>query len=354
MARGRAVIEPVGQDRAGKGLGAAAGEKIVLVYRDCVPFLAEQMAEGIGPDDALEEWTQAASALLHILHAKRGNALLVEQSAFWEHTDVLNEELGLSGAESLAVLGIPAPGSEDGDGPYAVLQFLAEHHFRQAPLPRRLAAELEASTPLAMQLDRPQRTRTEDAFEALQGSGLVFGKNSPGTGQDELLLEKLQALEEELAASEARTDKLKEEINAALRQQIQLAEQLERRSAELHKKSREVERLERALADKGRQMGEQEQKLQQAQEEVSRLESVLRETRNELDETRKAARQDEQERIARLTWMRGELEHALAQGEARLQEVHALRNSTSWKITAPIRRIKRALTGRRHTGKSAQ
>ena len=60
-----------------------------------------------------------------------------------------------------------------------------------------------------------------------------------------------------------------------------------------------------------------------------------------------------------IDWMRGELEHALVQlvdGERRIEELQralaerdaaitALRQSTSWRITRPVRVLKRLISG---------
>lgn len=121
----------------------AADHIALLVYQDCVPYLEDQMVLGIAPGSALQHWLQQAEVFLHCLRAHRISGFPIELSQVLREPQVVR---GILYDTYDCVFRNDAPGpttfDQMGDSAH---QFLANNAFIKSTSARRMQAELDAS-----------------------------------------------------------------------------------------------------------------------------------------------------------------------------------------------------------------
>ena len=237
-----------GKDASGTGaeLELAVGEKaldillekvtksprafLLLAYRDPVPVIAEAIAEGSDPADALATWLSWTTDLLAAFRRARRQIVLFESIAAMENPaeliNQLGQRLGLSLYRPLDKPSISPQGEVD---PVHVL--IGESLIRRDFKARRMVAELEAAAlPLVSRtglaaLDIPKVLhiyREQSRLSASQFAALKAECNQ--------LRAEVEGLQRKLAdaADSAELKKLKSENDLFLRQLHEAQDQAER------------------------------------------------------------------------------------------------------------------------------
>lgn len=191
-----------GAEAAASRISGAEGAHLLLCYRAPIFVLAESLAQGRPPAEALAEWMTEAESLLAICRQNRRRLTLVEatlatrnQLAFVER---LNQRLGLS-------LALPSAGkSGEHVDPNPVFLLIADHTVRTDAEVRQMAAELEATAiPIT-----PAQALLPDAAAACSAYGDQRAASEDGSKikfdelkeENDLLLLQLHQVQEELEA----------------------------------------------------------------------------------------------------------------------------------------------------------
>jgi hypothetical protein len=289
--------------RAREELFDGSNVHLLLVYRDPTRAVAEAIAEddAISPEEAATEWLEQTEPLLALFRGARRRILLVESRAASTHPEklmeALNRRLGLSLEPAHAEV---ASNVEEDSSPIdPVLLLIAEracHHVLEV---RQLVSEVEAS---ALPLGNPADSPTIDLSSTVQA-----------------YREKSQVAPERAAIKklEAEIDRLKTELQEKQNKNRELEERAEAQSKDADRIADMEEENELLLMQ-----------LHQVQEE---LESYFLQN------------QDLERKFREVQAEKQEFERKARQARNMLSDVHG---SLSWKITAPIRWLLRALLGR--------
>lgn len=302
---------------------ATAMPATLLLYLAPREVLCRAMTDGIAPAAALEAWRSDARALLALSRRDRRRVRLAEIGAARANPAAFAAALGLDAAPD------PAPP----DPRDALLDLLAGQTLAGDATTRAMAAELEAAS-----LDLTGGTGgaspdPEEAFRSLtdlrQETVLLRQQNRSMREEMETLAEgraqdaetaRRAALETELLQAQNRS--MQEEMETLARGRLQLEQRLAQLNQGLESYQSQVGDLRDRQAALGRRLAEKEQGLLDAGRQIRDLEAYGAELRRAI--------------------ARGQQERAAA--EAELQRLLA---SRAWRLTAPLRRIRLLISGRR-------
>lgn len=287
----------------------------LMVYQDCLPYLYEQMAAGTVPRAALEDWITQAEAFLGSLRANRAAVFPVSLDLALGDPDTLRTALKDTYE---CVFRNDAPGSV---GPVSeedpACEFLAMDAFIRSVTARRLQAELDASG--RGYAVRPVR-KTPDIDAVFQNLMTTRAAHA-GLVQDAHLTAELLALKErELTAAKAET------ANAVT--------EIDRLKADHHSAQKALETLlaaQRDDVDKLRNDVAQERANKNIlEDQVKWAQSELRDALTRLDQS-----------VTDRTRFEEEVASLHETVSARDAHIEAIRVSTSWRLTGPLRRLRR-------------
>ncbi|MCB4457210.1 hypothetical protein [Leisingera sp. McT4-56] len=282
----------------------AQAHPVLVIYERAETAVCKGLAGGQSPAQALEHWQARAQALLVFCRKNRRRLALVEAGSLRRDPDPVLERV----CWQLGIKALPRL-SWDPAAPAAgpVWQVIADQAVAGASEAAALNAELEArAVPAGGQPDalaaadqaaQACRQQLQDlaALRSAQGQQQAQRRETDG---------RLAALEAQAAAKQSQAELL----------QLQLRSLQEALEAERRQTARLAE-ADAALSEERRVKLLRGETIQKLRGQIAELEAQL-----------------------------GERDARLAEKDAQMQ---ALRDSSSWRITAPMRRIKLALTRRR-------
>lgn len=319
-------LVPVGSTLSESLLGEWVAQyhdvQVMLFYTRPEKAMAAVMEEGVEPTAALEQWQAAATHLLRLHRRNRVRSRVIDVdralSAPVEFLSACRQQLGL---------GLAAPSQ--------VVEVIAEPS-RRDPVYELIAAQLVSQSEEALSLARE-----------LDASALPMGERSqPGHVDCLRVYQAVASVRQELTAECAARERAE---NSVQRIEKELTEERNGRESEhqarqeaerhLAKFREEAERRDKELKQENEEMLAQ---LHQVQEE---LEAYFIRTREE-EKKRKAAEKERKERNSKAKEFFKAKKTQQARAEHYRNRLAAVHSSTSWKVTVPVRVIKRLLTGR--------
>lgn len=357
----------------------SGSESILVLYQTAEEFVPQKIAAGHDLAASIELWREYAVDILSWTRRHRKSGVLASAQATTEHP----AECIRAAAEHFSILLgdalEAAQSSAPGKGPIpSWQQMAAKYAIEQDPDLLTLAAELEANAlPIAMDPPNPARVFDEILELASRSSStnnVVDQSLTRPTSGVASGSESATDLADQVEAKQAEIDALKGQLiglEKELREERQLAAQVsseEVRSAEkslLIEQFKDVQHelteqymLSARLKSEGDKK-ESEKKavsdaLSKAKHEVARLEGILRDGEKLLasksNEVRKAweSAKSKQEAIDASNAQARDLENLIADLKseiaARDAAIEELHRSTSWRVTKPLRGVKRALS----------
>lgn len=298
-----------------KASAASAQQVTLMVYQDCLPYLQEQMARGTLPSTSLQHWVTHAEAFLRSLRANRTSVFPVALNLALEDPDTLRTALK-DAYDCVFRNDTPDPIDTDAnDDP--TQGFLAMDAFVKSSTARRLQAELDAC--VRGYAIRPVR-KTPDIDATFQNLMQARATYSEQTRDLRLAFELLALKERELTAAQAHTTEALAEIGRLKATHHNTVDALE---TLITAKRAEIDRLHAAVAQEA---GEKSA----LKSQVDWVQSELRDALIQLDQAT-IERSQFHEDISRL--------HETVQ--MRDAHIEAIRVSTSWRLTGPLRRFRR-------------
>lgn len=272
-------------------LDQVADAHVLMLFTTPEVAIARAMDNGQVPSEPLQAWCQQAEELLRVFRRNRRRVTLVDVDAATADPAGLVQLLG----DRLGVrLGMP-PRRDHSQAVEADLvhQAIAALAVRESESAQALHAELEASAlPLA------------ESDERGPNSDQVFHSYNAGQG------------------TSAELEALSQEKDALLAQLNEAREQLEKRDTESRDLNEKIRRLEEQARDKDKQIDAETHTQQELREENELLLAQLHQVQEELESYYAGCRDL----------------------EAQLQRVY---NSTSWRITRPMRAVVLLARGKR-------
>ena len=264
-----------------------ANDITIMVYQDCLPYLQEQMATGTAPGTALQRWIQQAEVFLRALRARRASVFPVALDIALGDPDALRTALIDAYA---CVFRNDAPGPTHSllaDDP--AFGFLANTVFTKSTAARRLQAELDAS-------------------------GRAIGARPVRETSD------VDVIFHDLAAARVAQSDLVREVGI----KTEFTALKEREAQTAKSRSTQIEKqMAQLKADHARVQGT-------LHEQVRWARSELRTAMIQIDDgTKKRGLLADKVAVLRETV------------EARDAHIEAIRVSTSWRLTGPLRRVRR-------------
>ncbi|MDQ2070152.1 hypothetical protein [Natronospira bacteriovora] len=323
--------------------------RALLLHTRPETALARAMQAGKNPTEELDAWRQAVEAFLQAYRRNRRSIRLINADTALQAPEAFahacQEHLGLSEAD------IQPPASNDGQL-QSVYRLLAAQMVAQAEDIQPLLAELEASSiPLAEESQAPQLdcqaiyeelTASETQFEKLKDQTTT--QSSELKEENELILLQTHQLQEELekyyldlqkeakSRQEAETecDRLKAELESVKQGQDavsirekELKEENELLLLQLHQVQEELESYYLELQDEVGKRKAQEEKLA---------------ARDQTIKNKNWAIDKKEEKYQGMLAQKKRLDRELT----RIREKNtAIQNSLSWKVTKPLRAIRR-------------
>jgi len=307
--------------------------------------VAQAMADGAAPEDALREWQAAINKMLAEFRPKRRHSLLVEATSALRHAGAplpgQPTHTPAAGAKALETTGGISP-------IHLALATLAVYQTSDI---RYLLGELAASTAPLPGWDKPPQLDLQLIQQSLRTTRQAY-----------------DALETELATTQAQLKEHQEENELLLLQLHQVQEELETTYQQASERLKKVERLTRDLETA---KAERSQLERQTTEQRTALETELATTQTQLED-----HQEENELLLlQLHQVQEELEHyylrnlELEEETKRKQakesttkrkkekeqqdsiqrlerRIDLIEHSTSWRLTAPLRRFTQILLGK--------
>ncbi len=305
-----------------------------------VTSMGRMMAAGMSPDKALAVWSEQAAALLALHRSSRRRVHLVEIRAALQDPAIL----------PVRPVSMPSPPSDDSDGPDPVFLVLAQHCLERDGRAQALAAEMAA----AMAGSDMDGIDLETAFSAYRTTRKRADRSERETArlEQEIRLLKAQnrAAQEEMEALSHSRIKLRSDWEAAQREVELLQKQISAMREELALLEREREQLHQRLFQLDQGMESQEQQIAKLEGERDRLKRRLAGKDGVLTaaERQIEALRQELDGMFRVNAQLRERKAALAHRSDMLEtQIRDMENSRSWRLTAPLRRIRRLLSPER-------
>ncbi|SFB83552.1 hypothetical protein SAMN05660443_0440 [Marinospirillum celere] len=275
-----------------------------LVYTRPEVYLQQALSEGQQATQALQSWSQEVQELLNIQRSNRSRTSLIQLEQALQAPDELMQKLSEK-------LGWTFPEKNWNTQPLQLTEnqelLLSSQIVMQDTGLQQLLAELEASSLNQASLLRPLKLDTEQLQQKIK----------EGSQQQ---LEKLNATQEEL----------KKQLN---------------NYQDLKSKS------ETDLKNLQENLQNQQKKLKEVEEENELLIEQLHFTQEELEKQLLKGNKDHE---AQLTQLKKELKEVKQSKTRLLEKYRAVFQSTSWKITKPLRALSRLLKGKPLRAKPAQ
>ncbi len=327
-----------------------AADRYLLIYDAPDAQFLRAMRDGVAFEQIIADWTEHARQVLARWRKARRRFYLIDADAFAAAPALLAESLG--GWLGCEMGPPPAADAKTDAQPLAILAAQAAHCL--APV-RQLADELEIgglSPRLAGQGSAP---RLSAAYAALQAQARAADKNTVRSKQLDKAKAKTAAAQADRAkarhAVQALTLKLEQAIAETHR--LEAALKAEKETANLAAQAaqalfhEEIDLLQQQLTTVQQAMEQEYRDGQALRQEAG---SDRHQMRSDLDRMRAAA-ELEQLRLSTMLQEQAEQMAALLEAQRMLtterdrsrEEVDALLASTSWRVTAPLRRARLAV-----------
>ncbi|UWQ35149.1 hypothetical protein K3555_21545 (plasmid) [Leisingera sp. M527] len=306
----------------------AADRPVLVLYERAETAVCAGLARGLSPAQALKNWEDHAQELLVFCRRNRRQVALMEAENLVNAPETMLERAcGHLGIDPLPKPDMERPGEPAGP----VWEGLAVLAVARSAAAAALNAELEAR---AIPADAAQMEALEIADRAAQD----YRQQLNGLAELEVLKTALDAAQKEIQTLGRERPAQKAALDAqtrlaALKQSQTELLQVQLRSLQdaLEAERRKTVKLDRVLETERHQADQ----LREARDVMIRRGGTIGELRRQITEL-EAKRRKQDERVA-------ENEACLKEQETQMQ---ALRASTSWRITAPLRRLKIALVRR--------
>lgn len=293
-------------------LAADPALRLVVLYEGPLTALVEAMAQGTLPSEALGAWRLAARETLALIRQNRGRVLVLETGDIARHPEAACSLLELPADAFDGAFGTSEASAKD----EAIFRILARNALQSDLVALDLAEELEASCQdLSNGKDRAEtdydivfqdyRQATASAAEDTDMSWQA--KLEPLEKTNKILLSQISVMQDELASLYNQRDQLQQRIN-------QLNHGLDSYQAQIGE-------VEHQVAVGKDRLGEKNHQIEALAHQMRAL-------------------------IAQASDLRPRLEKAQAETRAKQQQIDGIMRSKSYRLMAPLRRI-RAATIRR-------
>lgn len=367
----------------GARLADAPGTRVLLLYLSPVETLCRAMAGNTPPSAALAEWQARAPEILDLNRRDRRRVRLLEigmgranPEVFRQHFQLPEAELPklpsqdeilmlmahrvLSGdpqarciqgeleAASLDCTGGTARGAEDPDAAFRAYRDMRLAHRRE----RQEAELLDAQTRVAreeMKALAARKVELEGALEAAEKGRRQAQRDT------ELLQERSRAAQEEMQALTARKLKLEDSLEAAKKDGRRAGKEAELLQAQVRMMKQEMEALTVERQQLEQRLAQMRQGMESYRAQLSGL-SVERDSlTRRVDEKERSlaaagtALRDVEAQMgdltARLDRMRADRDDRQREIDAKDAEIRQLVTSKSFRLTAPLRRLRLLISG---------
>lgn len=315
-------------------LEAAPAERpILIIYPAAEETIAEALGMGQTAANALAEWETLITQMLNFQKAHRRRCFLIEADAFHpEHIDHLCSRLGAWLGSQLSQVKME---QESGQEVAALPELIAVQSLQQSRRARRMTGELAAGGYAPRRRAVLKTQNLEQILEEmryLRAAGtaerdvLAAQLSETRTGM-EALVSRLSEREAALREAEAAMAAFKKEASA---RRVSLKEDLAQQRQRINQLDHERADLEQLMSE-SKALNQKEKTL--LQQQITALQNEL--------ETLHKAYLDQGRTLEETETDRTHVKNALAEAEAHVQALH---DSTSWRVTRPMRAVRLMLS----------
>lgn len=300
----------------------------IMVYDDPVAVLAEAMQKGDSPSAVLEEWAARANVALALMRANRNKLVLVERSRLL----VAPKAMRLMLREMFPERHLPTSVRFRMKAATPLLYGMGMLFFRQNQPLQRVLSELRASS------SRPEgiaESEAPDLVKALAQFHELTGAKKNADGKERGLASALAQLSEVQSELQA----LDSKVSAQIAKEKAVEDMREQQAEALRLQQEQTAQLQAALENYERERQEQKESLQLRQNQIVQLQATVEAYYREAENlrgllTEKDRALDERER---------QMEQERAAHHAACEELRRLYDSKSWRVTEPLRGIRRVV-----------
>ncbi len=318
--------------------------KGLLLFENPVELLASQLADSADTEETLRGWIDEAVQHLEVLRRQRGKIVVLERSSAEHESARSIFQSTFPGQQPPPQFRAPQHRLPD------LVRSIATLAVRQHPIANQLLSELQASSvvqvpampTLAISLETINRElskiKARQDEDAAANSSLVRQvkqlQDSLETTEAEKkqLQDSLETINRELSKIKARQDEDDAANSSLVRQVKQLQDSLETTEAEKKQLQDSLETINRELSKIKARQDEDDAANSSLVRQVMQLQDSL--------ETAEAEKKQLQDSLGTTEGQKKQIEHESAALQAQLDLVYG---STSWRITAPMRAVRRLI-----------
>lgn len=322
-----------------------AGTNVLLTWQGAVPHICRAMAAGQMPGAARDEWIDKATALLNVLRSQKkhilsANIMAIEQEPAAAR-NLLTDLFSYRFRNDAPVL----PQEREASSP--LLTHIALQTFAKSAPARRAQAELQAFSRINTRASsEPQPPTMDGLFSEVHArssrANTMQSKLAEITCLNDALAEDLDSTRQAIEASKITRAQEFEELSARFRDEIARLQTDLEVAQSAHDVLRTVHEGTRLQA-----MEQKRQLEEQLSWSFSEIERYLQ-TSQAMQAHIHALEADKVRLIDDLKRRQSEAEALGQSAQEYAEHVQALHNSTSWRVTKPLRWIKRKLGSSKH------
>ena len=332
------------------------GPDTLLLCLSPIETLCRAMARGIIPSQALGDWQDQARAIIALNRQDRRHVRILDIAMATAHPEAFVDWFDLPADKGLQAM-LAQGGAGPGDGAPAwddIVQLLAQRALTGAADLRALLGEMEAVSlnfakvaPVAPGDPDAAFAAYQEGRQLRQQTGLLQAQNRAAQDELEALSTRKAGLEQELEQTrqqageetaqarqqaemtQAQNQLMRQELEALVQGKAQLEQRLEQLSQGVESYQTQMDELRGEAAGLRHKGEDKDQALKAAGAAVRALEAQVAQLQDGLSQAGQG---------------RAKARQALAAAEQRLQ---TFQSSRSYRLTAPLRKLRALISGRR-------